>query len=300
MKNPFPNWFRNVPNRGAFEKVRDLCGVGETLYNIAVGSFKWTGLPDGLPSWMLENFLFFYGQVAAFEDSTGGLMILPAYQADQPNKYYVYQRYSVFGMNFQKQISLNDCVLFWNNSAHSDSCTIVSEYADRINSINLTDMMNIRQLRFPWMFGGDEQQINSLKAALTQANENNFALFTTNSVQSALREGVGFQTGVSYLGDDLKKHRDDIYNEVLTLLGFDNTPITKKERLITDEAHANDMQINFFRQDRLKCRQEAAEEINKKFGTNISVEWTGGNIEYLTGRGDITSKAKAEGGVNDV
>ena len=48
--------------------------------------------------------------------------------------------------------------------------------------------------------------------------------------------------------------------------------IEKKERLITDEATANDEQQLFNVGAMLKARQEACEKINEMFGLNISVD----------------------------
>ena len=285
-KRCFP-WSPAVePGRGRLRQITDLRGVHKNLYQLAVGSFKWTGLPYGLPSYMMERFLFDAGCVAAFVDNVGGLMILPAYEAGRQSKYYIPQQYTVFGMGYYKNISIGDAVIGWNDSAHSSSWETVEGYAQTINEINIADQMNIKQLRFPWIFSGDEQTVNSLKAALTTVEQNTFALFTTDSIRKKLTDGVGFQTGVKYLGDDLKKHRDDIYNECLTLLGFDNTPVEKRERLTDDEVHSNDQQVNYFRRDRLERRREFADAVNKKFGSSISVEWAGGDVERLVGGGN--------------
>ena len=48
--------------------------------------------------------------------------------------------------------------------------------------------------------------------------------------------------------------------------------IHKKERLITDEVNSNNYVTDLFLQFRLKQRQDFCENVNKIFGTNISVE----------------------------
>ena len=46
----------------------------------------------------------------------------------------------------------------------------------------------------------------------------------------------------------------------------------KRERLVADEVQANNEQVQASEDVMLKARQRACEEINRIFGTNISVE----------------------------
>ena len=271
------------PGIGKLRKLEDLRGVSESLFMMAVSSFEWEGLYDGLPSWLLERYLFDCGRVAAFRDPEYGFMLLPAWPVGPLDVQYNYKNYLVVGLGYQRQIDREDCVLIYNNSAHTGSWLTVMNYSQAINEINMTDRLNIKQLRFPWIFGGDEETVNSLKAAITQVENNIFAIFTNKTIQAELQRGVDGRTEVKYIGDDMKKHRDDLYNECLTLLGFDNIPITKKERLITSEVQSNNQQIQFFRNDRLKNRQRAVDEINRRFGENISVKWVGGDYTWMDG-----------------
>ena len=67
-------------------------------------------------------------------------------------------------------------------------------------------------------------------------------------------------------------YKRSIESDVLTFLGQNNTPVDKKERLITDEAEANNQLIDSFTDLQLQARQKACDEINAMFGLNISVE----------------------------
>lgn len=265
----------NRPGKNALRKIENLRGVAKELFTMATSSFEWEGLPDGLESWNVERYLYDTGICAAFM-FRGGLAILPAFQTGMQDMYYRPTKYIVVGLGFQREIDVNDCVLIYNDSSHTGSWALVKEYAQVINEINSTDRANIKQLKIPFIFGCDEETSNSVKAAMTRCDNDEIFLVTTDQLKTVLKDGFNaVQTGVKYLGDDLKKHRDDIYNECLTKLGFDNVPVSKKERLITDEAHSNDDQVQFFRRDRLKNRERACEEIYKKFGVKISVKWAG-------------------------
>ena len=81
------------------------------------------------------------------------------------------------------------------------------------------------------------------------------------------------QTGAPYVADRLYQLKTQIWNEALTYLGITNLNINKRERLISDEVARYQGGTIACRLSRLKARQQAAEQINKMFGLNISVEY---------------------------
>ena len=59
----------------------------------------------------------------------------------------------------------------------------------------------------------------------------------------------------------------------MTFLGLNTNPSDKKkERLITTEVESNNEQTDIQAESMLLCRQLACEEINKKYGLNVSVK----------------------------
>ena len=76
---------------------------------------------------------------------------------------------------------------------------------------------------------------------------------------------------VPYVADKLLEDRKKIENELLTLFGLNNV-IEKKERMIVDEANSNNDYINRNVDLLYKNRKQACDEINEKFGLNISVK----------------------------
>ena len=62
------------------------------------------------------------------------------------------------------------------------------------------------------------------------------------------------------------EYKKQIWNELLTFLGINNLNLEKKERLITDEANADNELINFNLQSFLAPRQLACKQFNEKFG----------------------------------
>jgi hypothetical protein len=80
-------------------------------------------------------------------------------------------------------------------------------------------------------------------------------------------------TPVPFVADKLLAYKHNLWNEAMTFLGIGNAKQDKKERLVADEVAANDEQIESSREVMLKARQIACEQINRKFGLNITVDY---------------------------
>ena len=76
---------------------------------------------------------------------------------------------------------------------------------------------------------------------------------------------------VPYVADKLLEDKKKIENELLTLFGLNNVA-DKKERLIVDEANANNDYINRNVDLLYKNRKIACDKINEKFNLNINVK----------------------------
>lgn len=76
---------------------------------------------------------------------------------------------------------------------------------------------------------------------------------------------------LSQIGLSIEKNR--IWNEAMLFLGINNNNMDKKERQISDEVNSNLEQISMSRQIGLNSRRQGADEINRMFGTNITVNY---------------------------
>lgn len=76
---------------------------------------------------------------------------------------------------------------------------------------------------------------------------------------------------LSQIGLSIEKNR--IWNEAMLFLGINNNNMDKKERQISDEVNSNLEQISMSRQIGLNARRQGAKEINRMFGTEISVNY---------------------------
>ena len=87
------------------------------------------------------------------------------------------------------------------------------------------------------------------------------------------------KTDAPFVVDKLTLYKHDIWNEVMTFLGVNNSNQDKKERLVANEVDANDEQIEQARFNMLDARKDACKKINDMFGLNIDVKFRNDNVQ---------------------
>lgn len=79
--------------------------------------------------------------------------------------------------------------------------------------------------------------------------------------------------GQNYIAGDLLSDLRKIEAEFDTKIGIPNANTDKKERLITDEVNANNVETRSLSELWLESLQHGCKEANAMFGINISVDW---------------------------
>ena len=152
------------------------------------------------------------------------------------------------------------------------SVQLISEFISRaVDALQAADV-NINASKTPIAIYGDEKSLKTLVSQYKQNRRNApITVWDKTSLGSTGRLEV-VDLDVEYKADKFWTMYRNYMNSVYELLGINALTIEKKERLITDEATANDEQQLFNVGAMLKARQEACEKINEMFGLNISVD----------------------------
>ena len=130
--------------------------------------------------------------------------------------------------------------------------------------------VNIKACKTPVIFACDDKDVLTFKRIFQQVDGNVPAIFADKGLN--LDSIQAFLTGVKFMGIELMDYKRSVESDLLTFLGQNNTPVDKKERLITDEAQANNQLIESFADLQLRAREEAVNEINDMFGLSITVK----------------------------
>ena len=243
------------------------------LIELSIAMFDWTGLPDTIDPRFLELTLFKYGQAVFFEDEVMGYLALTnAVQGGfDVYGYPVASRaYSPYN-NYQKNLTLDDSVIIYNNYLRTPSSLDVEVFAKRLYNLDRVIDVNANAQKTPVLIKCAETQRLTMKNLYKEFDGNSPVIFGDNGLNDA--NFTVLSTEAPYVADRIYQLKIQIWNEALTYLGISNINIQKKERLITDEVSRNMGGVIASRYSRLNARQNACEKINKMFGLNVWCEY---------------------------
>lgn len=237
---------------------------------ICLNEHEWTGLPEGIEARHIERWLFSNGFCCFFKRKQGSFMVLECSSDGRQNVYGDPTGYRITGVNYQTTRRAEECVIIKNNLLALPTEPFIMHYVNKITEAERTMDVNIKACKTPVIFACDDKDLLSFKRMFQQVDGNTPALFVDRGLN--LDSIQAFLTGVKFMGNELMDYKRSVESDLLTFLGQDNTPVDKKERLITDEAEANNQLIQSFADLQLEARKKACEEINAMFGLNISVK----------------------------
>ena len=245
-----------------------------TMYDkfklISMNAWEWDGLPDGIEARHIERQLFSHGKAIFFEAPRMGFMCLEAQESNRRNVYGDPTGYVAHGFNYHQRISAENCVIIENNLLRLPTEPFILFYVNKLTEAERTMDVNIKACKTPVIFACDDKDVLTFKRIFQQVDGNTPAIFADKGLN--LDAINAFQTGVSFMGGELQDYANAVENKLLTFLGLNNTPVDKKERLITDEANANNQLIDNFAQLQQEARERAAAAINEKYGLSVTVK----------------------------
>lgn len=251
---------------------------------IAVNAFEWEGLPDGILERHIERQLFDRGKAIFFRDPEMSYMCLECQEGGNQNVYGDPLWYTAHGINYNRRYSAEDCVIIENNKLRLATQPFVMFYTNKMAEAERTMDVNIKACKTPVVFACDDKDVLTFKRIFQQVDGNVPAIFADRGLN--LDSIQSFQTGVKFMGKDLMDYSNSVENKLLTFLGVNNSAVDKKERLITDEANANNQLITEFADLQLEARRRACEAINEKYGLSVSVRRRENPVENPVEKGE--------------
>lgn len=245
------------------------------LMLIARSLFKWNDLPNNMDERWIEKYLFNSGKCIFYNDPDMGYMVAGLAQqggincyGDPTRVYPVAENYVYRG---KKLINNENCYIIRNNDLMLPEFPIVRQYAFKLTNIDRAIDVNIEAQKTPTIVRCSDKQRLSLKNAINQRRDNEPVIWTAdNSNITDLISTLELNPPMVFKDLQIQKHM--ILNEVFTDFGINNANMDKKERMVANEVEANNEQVKASEDVMLKVREEACKQINRIFGTNISVE----------------------------
>lgn len=253
------------------------------MKNIWMTLYQWENLPDTMNQRYIENVLFYSSGIAVFNDEivqefygidSPGLLNLPFNIIGYPDIYGNPQSIQVYSDNgyYRTLEKADEYVIIWGNYNRIPPYESIAMFARRMYETARAIDVNIRGQKTPKIIVASEGQKLSMQNMVKQI-EGNIANIFVKDNYAAEDMIKSVDTTAPYVADKLDVHQHQIMNEFLTFCGIENSNMDKKERLVSDEVNSNYGSVEVIRNTGLMTRQEAAESINKKFGTDIKVSF---------------------------
>lgn len=302
----------------------DILDKRKSIYNYVMlmfdrtnQMFEYDGLPDTIPSYMLELFLQINGHVCITEVK-GDLYALPGGLGGAPDPYYRPTLYVVAnpGLGYSASLSIENflppyakqdtqgkCVLMKNDTNLRGLFYVFSRYATELaeNDVSIRcAQINSRQQTL--IAGNTDTQIASASAYFDALEKGKMVAVADQAfIDGITTQNVSVQSAnvIIQLIELQQYLKASWYNEIGLNANFN----MKREYLSEEELRASTDVLLPLIDDMLRCREEAIDKVNEIYGTSISVQknsaWENKQLELDTAQeqADADVEAtKAEGG----
>lgn len=269
----------NIINFDVERYSKDKKVIADTIgYNIITklqSMFKWNNLPDTIPQKWLEVMLVSKGH-AFVTEVNGELYAFTGGLGGEPDPYYQPTICVIANpaLKFSKECKIGeDGVLISNDTLRHGIIPMVGKYAGLIAENTITTRIAIIMSRITNIISGsDESTIASALEYLRQIERGQLGIIEESPFLEDLKVQAGALQSVTRL-TDLIEMEQYLKASLLSELGLQANYNMKREAINGAEAALGDDALQPLIDNMLKCRQEACEEINAMFGTDISCEF---------------------------
>ena len=232
--------------------------------NIATSVFKWEGWPEQImhiPRRQPEKLLYENGAFTLFRyDETGQFFVLPVVSMNiqknaygEPAEWRAQATGQLAAPIGALKLTPENAVLFRNDDTYSPSKPYVTELIRQLVNVEYTLRLNINAQKIPFMVKSGQSRVISDKNIVSAIFECEPAIL----VDKMMSEDLEF---LDWGVDCKMAELNDAYNvydqRILEFLGVDCVNRDKKERLVAEEADANDEKINAIKTVKLEQRRD--------------------------------------------
>lgn len=292
------SYYNNSSNYSVINKTENVQNIIDGVLNKTLTMFLYNNLPDTLPIEEIEKLLQLngFGFVTMVDDK---LVILKGS--------YNYEKVDIYNRPFEincylpdkktfKLFKISDGVVIKNDYLERGLLPIFKKWGYLINESELTLVIANRFKRMVKTFiANDDPTAESVRTYLKKIDEGETSLIVGNILWDSIK--VDGETNSNTL-HELIEYDNYIKSELYEELGLYSNDNMKKERLVTSEIETGLNSIYPLVDNMLNSRKKALLEINEKFNTNISVEFTS-SWEYRLNLGENLIEENVEDNKED-
>ena len=250
-------------------------------YNVWMSKFKWSGLDEECAE-QQENFimrkLWSEGTVALRNIENTDMMAAASYAT---NQYNIFDFPEVITLVKNRdasdkiipkdpQVVNKDVAIIYCLPSHEPIEKIVDFYCSRMAQVELVINNNLKLHSNPFLISCTEENKQQMEDIVNRILNNELVVFCS---QKDITNLQALLLNAPYLIDKLKAYQVSLENELLTILGIDNSGTqAKKAQMLVDEVNANNDIINDFGASIEDELRQYLERANKVLNRNISIE----------------------------
>ena len=308
-KNPKYDFCKRYKGCGAEVKAF-INQVAQNLknkyYNVWMSKFKWSGLDEEIKE-QEQNYIMRHfwseGTVALRNIKGVNLIAMCPWNTetynylDFPEKIVLVNKRGVPKTIIPStpQVVNKDVALLYCLPNHKSIASVVYYYIERMIQVEIVINNNLKLQNIPFVIGVTEEDKDQFDDIIEKILNNELVVFTSVNDIKKLQT---LATNAPYIVDKLKTYLVSLENELLTVLGIDNSGAqAKQSQLTVDEVNASNDIINDYGlaiEDEIKAWLERA---NAVLGRNISIEAKIKPVDSTHDYEDVTiteSKEKSE------
>ena len=254
------------------------------MMNKTIRMFEYTNLPETIPQRELELILQVC-RFAIFTKVDGDLFVFYGGLGGMPNEYYqptqaiVTNPYLRFSSVFNLDDYIKDdgnAVLSWNDSMHIGLFSLNNRYASLLAETDLTLKYQLINMRFNNVLTADDDSTKDSLVKMYQdvSDGTGFGIVVTKKFMEETNvDKIELRSSHNSVNlKDIIETKQYLMGSWLNELGLNANYNMKREAINESEADLNEDSLLPMIDDMLLQRKIMCENLNKKFGTNISVE----------------------------
>lgn len=244
------------------------------MMNKSTSIFKYNNLPETIPQKDLEIILQ-VGGYAIITEVDGKLYAFRGGLGGTPNPYYLPTIATVANpaLNFSKNLKIDDeCIVMLNDDFYQGLMPLFSKYGSLLVEGEISLKYAIINARVPALIQADND--NTYKSAVEFFKKvvegKDYGVVSSQEFFDGIRSHDFYrQAYIKDLIESIQYIKGSLYNEIGLNAAFN----MKREAINESEATLNEDILYPTIDTMLKCRRNAIEKINSKYGTTITVDF---------------------------
>ena len=290
------SFYDNTFTYSTTNKTENVKNIIDGVLNKTLTMFLYNNLPDSLPIDELEKILQLNGTGFVTKIDNELVVLKGSYNYEKVDIYNRPSEINCYLPNKKKYqtFAISDGVIIKNDYLERGLLPIFNKWGYLINESEMTLIIANRYKRMVKTFiANDDPTVESVRNYLSKVENGESSVITSQMLWDSIKIDNDAQSNTLH---ELIEYDNYIKSELFKEIGLYSNDNMKKERLITSEVETGLNALYPLVDNMLNCRKQAITEINNKFDTDITVEFTS-SWEYRINLGEnMTEEEMTEEG----